>query len=251
MSFDVFLDCETIPTQAPEALESLLADALITFCAPRAATKAQLGADLGMSDSEIRAVPLPDLRLYWETAKREEMSRAKAVKQWRDTSLNPEQGELFSISWAMNNDSIHTAWRQPDQSEANLLLEAFSSMAHDLGHDEGGPRRPFFIGHNVRFDLGFLWKRAVILGVKPPFRLPWDGRHDNQFYCTMTAWAGFNKSVSQDRLCQLLGLELKPDGIDGSKVWDLVADLEYGKVIEYNRHDVETVRKIHNRINFK
>ena len=57
--------------------------------------------------------------------------------------------------------------------------------------------------------------------------------------------------MSQNNLCKALGIEGKPGDIDGSKVWDFYKAGKIDRIEEYNRHDVETVEKIYNRINFK
>jgi predicted PolB exonuclease-like 3'-5' exonuclease len=84
--------------------------------------------------------------------------------------------------------------------------------------------------------------------LNPGIALKWQGRHGIAFFCTMEAWAGFNKRISQDALCEILGLEKKPDDIDGSKVYDYYLAGEIDKIVEYNKHDVKTVREIYKRV---
>lgn len=64
----------------------------------------------------------------------------------------------------------------------------------------------------------------------------------------MIAWAGYKDRISQDALCQALGIEGKPDGIDGSKVWDFFKEGRIEEIKAYNIDDVLKVRKIYNRI---
>ena len=112
-------------------------------------------------------------------------------------------------------------------------------------------RPPFFIGHNITFDLKFIWQRCVILGICPNFSLPFTGRHASHFHCTMQAWAGYGGRISQDRLCKALGMPGKADGIDGSKVWDCVKSGDTASVLAYNVNDVETVFELYRRQTFK
>ena len=49
------------------------------------------------------------------------------------------------------------------QLDAHLTLHAMrDQQGTELWEDS-----PFFIGHNAVFDLGFIWRRAIILGVRP------------------------------------------------------------------------------------
>ncbi len=88
------------------------------------------------------------------------------------------------------------------------------------------------------------------MGVKPPFKLPFNGRHGSDFFCTQIAWAGFKGRASQDSICNALGIDGKPDDIDGSKVWDFVRDGKVKRVEEYNIDDVEKNREIYKRLTF-
>jgi predicted PolB exonuclease-like 3'-5' exonuclease len=67
----------------------------------------------------------------------------------------------------------------------------------------------------------------------------------------MLAWQGFGGRISQDNLCKELGLPLKPDGIDGSKVWGEIQAGNVDKVLKYNQYDVSTVEAIHKKLNFE
>ena len=98
-------------------------------------------------------------------------------------------------------------------------------------------RRPIFVGHNlVNFDLPFIYRRAVILGIQPPAFLPINPSPFNEYvFDTMLQWAGSKGRISMQNLCEALGIPGKEtDGdIDGSKVTDFYqrSDRRRGEVL--------------------
>jgi hypothetical protein len=244
----IYLDLETMPDQRDDARQEFIDHAQDNFKAPSGITKSQMGIDLGIAEKDYKFISAGDLKLAWVDQKGPELYEQQGIDAWRNTALSPDAGQIFSICWA-GETTPHGSYRPPRQSESELLEQVFTEIDDEVGNS-GGMRQIYFVGHNIQFDLGFLWKRAIILGVKPPFKLHWDGRHGKDFYCTMQAWAGFKNRISQDNLCKILDIELKPDGIDGSKVWDFIERGEFQQVWDYNVHDVETVRRIYNRLNF-
>ncbi len=172
---------------------------------------------------------------------------------YRKTSFDGGRGQICSIAWAIEDDNIDSYSLEP-RSEYDIIELFFDRIYyHCTAREKGGPtlvRTPFFIGHNITFDLKFLFHRAVVLGIRPPFKLPFDGRHGKDFYCTMQAWDGYRDRISQDNLCKALGIEGKPNDIDGSKVWDHFKAGNISRIAEYNRDDVAKVRRIYKRINF-
>jgi hypothetical protein len=226
---NVFLDIETIPAQ------------------PEEATKEEIRSSIQAPATMKKAETIQE----WHEGKGKYAGvKDEAVeKAYRDTSFNGAKGQVCSIAWIANGvlDSVSTEGK----SEEDILRYFFGSISKS-----GRDRPPFFIGHYVAgFDLKFLFHRAIILGVNfsaiANFKLPFDGRHGKDYYCTQAAWAGFNGKISQNNLCKALGIEGKPGDIDGSKVWDFVKAGDIKRVEEYNRHDVETVEKIYNRLNFR
>jgi len=222
-----FIDIETIPQQ-PEA--EVKAEIAKTIEAPATMKKAETIADWHNGAGKYAGV-----------------KDAAIEKVYRDTSFDGAKGEVISIAWSIEGGKVVSCHRDPGANEADMIASVFNDISN-AKHD----RPPFFIGQYVAgFDLKFLYHRCVILGVKPPFKLPFNGRHDKDFYCTQEAWAGFKGRMSQDNLCKALGIEGKPDDIDGSKVWDFVKAGNVDRVAEYNRDDVEKNIQIYNRLNFK
>ncbi len=218
---ELFLDIETIPTQRPGALE------------------------------EIRATIEPPGNLKKaETIERwmQENAKSKADELWRKTALDGTQGEICTIGFAVGDaEPMATTRASVHVSEADHLQDSFDMMAQRLKN-----KTPQLIGHNViAFDLRFIFQRAVILGVKPPFQLPVDRRYnDDRVFDTMTAWAGWGNRISLKNLCRALGIEVKSDGIDGSMVWDLFCNGEASRISGYCKEDVAAVRQVFRRMQF-
>ena len=224
---NVFLDIETIPEQPEAEAKALIAE---TIEAPAAMKK-------------------PETIKAWHDGEgKYEGVKGKAIDDaYRKTSFDGGKGEICSIAWCFEGDTDDMfSVSRKDGDEKYILSEFFGSVK---ALTKGRP--PYFIGQYIGgFDLKFIFHRAIILGVKPPFAIPFSGRHGKDFYCTQMAWAGFGGRMSQDNLCKALGIEGKPDDIDGSKVWDFYRAGKIDRIEEYNRYDVETVVEIYNRINF-
>lgn len=215
---NLFLDIETIPIQAPGALEEIRA----TIEPPGNISK-------------------PESIAKWMA----ENADAKAEDLWRKTALDGTQGEIVTIGFAGYRDDVCTAYRGFGTSEGDLLQNAFDAMAQ---YDLDGVR---VVGHGVGFDVRFLFQRAVILGIKPPFSLPVDRRYnDDRMFCTMLAWAGWGNRISLADLCAALGITVKSNGLDGSLVWDYIKAGRQEEVAAYCAEDVEAVRQVFYRLNF-
>jgi DNA polymerase elongation subunit (family B) len=242
---NVFIDIETIPAQGDSYAE-FLAAAQSNFKAPSTLTKGQACDDLGLTGNDAKFTSKEDAIALWEKKFAEEKAPQVAEENWRKTSFDGSKGEIISIAWADEDERVLSMSRGLGESEAELLRCFFSGV-----RPIGSRRPPFFIGHYIGgFDLKFIYQRAVILGVDPRFAIPFDGRHDQHFYCTQQAWAGFNGRISQDNLCKALGIEGKPSDIDGSKVWDFVKAGRVAEVEAYNQDDVYKNRLIYNKLKF-
>ena len=220
-----FLDIETLPAQPEDEAKAIIAE---TIKAPATMKKQETiddwhngaGKYAGVKDAAIDA-------------------------EYRKGSFEGAKGQICSIAYAIEDqDVIVDATGTGDDRE--LLVNFFRSLDLQLKD-----RPPFFIGHNIgAFDLKFLFHRAVILGIKPPFELPFSGRHNQHFFDNMQAWAGFGGRISQDNLCKALGIEGKPDDIDGSKVLDVYKAGGIKRIAEYNADDVTKARMIYKRLTF-
>ena len=224
----IMIDIETIPTQKEGAKEEIAK----TIEAPAQMKKAETISEWHNGAGKYAGV------------------KESAIEEaWRKTAFDGGRGEIISIAFS-SDEHVKCEYRELGGSEKEVLEEVFYQI-EELCEKAQHKSQPYFIGHNVSWDLKFIWQRAVILGVKPPFQLPFGGRHKSDYYDNMQAWAGFGQRISQDNLAKALGIPEKPDDIDGSKVWDFVKAGNVKRVAEYNKYDVETVLAIYSRINFK
>lgn len=158
---------------------------------------------------------------------------------FRGTSFSGEFGRIFCIGYAVDDQPVECLFG--DEKE---MLEKFWEIARDAS---------VFIGHNVMdFDMRFIYKRSVILGVKPTQELSFARYRSNPIFDTMREWEKWGSSgVSLHKLSLALGLESsKSEGIDGSQVYDFFLAGKLEEICDYCKRDVEVTRKIYNRINF-
>ena len=243
---NVFMDIETIPSQKDGVKAQFIKESVDNFKAPSGLTKGQAAKDLGMTDAQVKSIGKDDMVAKWEKHFAPIKAEEAGIENWKKTSFDGAQGELFSIAWAVGDKAVNVVWRDPSMCEANMLKVFFGRLTDEIGN-----LKPFFIGNYIGgFDLKFLFKRAVILGVKPPFPLPHYGRHEQHFYDLQQAWEGYNGRASLDSMCKALGVPGKPDDIDGSKVWEFVEAGKYQEVMDYNKLDVEETRVVYNRFTF-
>ena len=104
-----------------------------------------------------------------------------------------------------------------------------------------------FAGHNVEFDLRFLFQRCAVRGVPVPVSLASaiKYRSSKNVFDTMTIWSGWQgKRVSLDELAEYLGIPGKTEEVSGAVVPHLIENNHGAKVVEYNLNDVEVSRQV-------
>lgn len=214
-----YFDIETIPCQDQAVIE-----------------------DIAKSITAPAQYKKPDSIAEWLRENRE----AEAERQWLATSFDGGLGQVCVIAWAIGNGavSVRSVADLSAEAERELLREFFAGVT-------GAGATVQFVGHNlIAFDLRFIWQRAMVLGVKPPFWLPRDPKPWSEaVFDTMLAWAGARERISMDRLCGVFGLPGKGD-MDGSQVWPLVRDERIAEVADYCAADVERTRALHRRMTF-
>ena len=244
---DCFIDIETLPSADRQPF---IDDAVENFRAPSSLTKAKAGEDLGITGDKLKFMPADEVKAKWEKEMASEKAEEVGDEAWRKTALDGTRGRVLCAAVNTGNDT-RVAYGDTED-EADTLRHIFSTILEMCSevHPEADKRKPFFIGHNVTFDLKFLFRRAVILGIRPPFSIPFQGRHNKDFYCTMQAWCDFKETISLDKLCKALGIEGK-EGFDGSKVYDAWANGEHDRIKQYCADDVNKVIKLHDKLTFK
>ena len=219
----VFFDIETIPSQLP----GMRAEFIAAMTAPAKYSK-------------------PESIAEWLLENRESEGEAA----WLKTSFDGGVGHVCCIALAVG-DGPARSYQVPfdgygQSKEENLLLLDFFRDLNDIG-------RSVLVGHNIiGFDLHFLWKRCMVLGVKPPI---WFPRNPSKYSGeavrdTMLLWDQDQRTgSSMDRICRLLGIPGKGD-VSGADVWPMVRAGDIDGVAKYCRSDVERTRDMFKRMTF-
>ena len=230
----IYIDIETQPTSDP----AVIADLTAKVQAPSNYTKAET------------------IESWWAT--KGESAVQEAIGK---TALDPTYGSIISIAISQDDGEPTVLIADPENYSERQLLTEFSERIDSALDALGIETRlnphtiyrpsPFWVGHNVSFDLGFIWRRMVINGVSPHFWIPSPAqfRHGKGCFCTMTAWAGHKERISLDRLCKTLGVPSpKATGMNGALAHVKWREGELEMVTEYNRADVIATREIFARL---
>jgi len=248
---NTYFDLETVPNQSNR--QEFVDNAISNYKPPSSLSKTAACSALGLSPAETKVISKDESIIQWVKKFGEENSYKEADHEWRKTALDGTYGEVISIAWAVGDSEIFAHARAIDSpvTEAEMIQEFFVILNDWLTSESGiSIDKPYFIGHNIPFDLKFLFRRAVILGIKPPFELPFSGYHGKDYFDNMYAWCGRGEKISQHNLCKALGLEGKPEGVTGATVWDYVKAGKIDEVVEYNKDDIRAVREVYNRLQF-
>jgi predicted PolB exonuclease-like 3'-5' exonuclease len=247
----VFIDIETIPGQNLNLRAEIAAQ--VHAIPPYEDPKCPRNIKKAETIRDWQENTFPLLRDAAQQKYQDDLAKRESSLEdaWRKTALHGEHGEIICIGWAVEDADPSVVSRHPLESEGALLQKFFY-----LVYDQLNKRNPSWVGHNVQFDLRFLFHRAVILGVKPCINLYHDSKPWSEVaQDTMMMWAGIKEKISLDRLCKVLGIATKDqdlDGepIDGSKVWDFVQRGEIEKVATYCMGDVTRCRDVYKRMQF-
>jgi hypothetical protein len=177
-----------------------------------------------------------------------------SMELYRNQSFDGLYGEIISIAWAIDDDPVDVVYRHSGKDETRIVREFLTELISLT--DKNGNREFItkWIGHNCcKFDFRFLWQRCVVLGIKPPIRIPYDAKPwDDIVFDTKVAWTGLGQysGVGKlDDLAQAFGMDAKGD-LDGSKVFDYWLEGRIEEIAEYNKADVEKTRKLYKLMNF-
>ena len=198
---------------------------------------------------DIETLPAPGdkieiIKQFWEDSRKK--NGGKEIKGtndfdtfFRNTSFQGEFGRILCIAYAI--DDAPAEFIAGDEKE---IVRKFWGIAKDAS---------LFIGHNVMdFDLKFIYKRSVILGVRPSRELNFARYRNTPIFDTMHEWEKWGgRGVSLHRLSIALGFASpKEEGIDGSKVYDFYLAGKVDDICKYCKRDVEATRRVYNAMTF-
>lgn len=179
------------------------------------------------------------------------ISKAETIEAWKleklpglieeavkKTSFDGGLGQVICVGFALDDNEPITL-TAPDETD---LLQSLAAMKF-------GPS-PLIVGHNVAWDIRFLWQRFVVRNVPAPAWLrqavrskPWD------LADTMTLWnPDRERKVSLDKLCRILCVPTSKGEMDGSKVWDAYKAGKLEEIAAYCRADVRATRDCYRRM---
>lgn len=239
---NIYFDIETIPLQDPALIAEFRAEHEAKLPELLAAVKvpsnykdeAKIAEFIAKSQSDIKAV------------------HSAEFDDWHaKTSFDGGLGQACCIGFAIEDAPAQTyAVTTNSMADERSMLEAFFSHLTDAHRVTD---RPVFIGHNSNgFDIPFIWKRCIVLGVKPPIWFPRDPKPwGDSTFDTMIAWngPGARAGGSMERICRILGIPGK-HGMDGSQVWPLFQAGRIAEIASYCAADVERTRAMHRRMTF-
>lgn len=239
---NIFFDIETLPLQDEALKVEMLAEHMAKLPELLAGVKAP-----GNYKDEAKIADY----IATERAKIEAGHGAEFDDWHLKTSFDGGLGQVCCIGVAIEDGPVATYYVGGNSSahERNILEAFFCHLtdAHKVTD------RPVFIGHNSNgFDIPFLWKRCIVLGVKPPVWFPRDPKPwGDSTFDTMVAWngPGARAGGSMDRICKILGIPGK-GGMDGSQVWPFFQAGRIAEIADYCAADVERTRSMFERMTF-
>ncbi|MCR9214807.1 MAG: hypothetical protein NXI13_13910 [Proteobacteria bacterium] len=182
-----------------------------------------------------------------DPAKIEAAKQAAVAK----TSFDGAFGQIVSIAWAIDDGAISSVWRETEWDEKDILGAFFDNLKFELDSARTAATAQTYeaawVGHNIAFDLGFLFKRSVVLDIERTVRFPWPvNPWDQQVFDTQYQWAGRGNYVKLDTLAySLLGERKTDSGADVAGMWKRG---EYLNIANYNRDDVRITREVFKRL---
>lgn len=179
----------------------------------------------------------PETIAKWEREDRPGLV-ADAVSK---TALDGSYGRIVAIGWAVGDEPTRV---DIGDNEVDILQSLFSLKVR-------AGILPIVVGHNVAdFDLEFIKRRAVILGIKIPAWFPvnvkpWSSR----VFDTMRAWTGHDRSsrISLSELASVLGIQVN-ETMDGRLIPQAFQDADLQSILKHCCEDVRVVREIYRKM---
>ena len=173
-----------------------------------------------------------------ETIQKWQEENAETV--YRKQALDPMQGQICSIAWAFDAGPVFAASIGVCCDDEQQVFERFTGAVLE-GHKG---REIQWVGHNLEFDLGFLWKRSFKYKNAGFLRsmIPRE-RWSKNIIDTLKLWQFGRELVGLGDLAEFLGIEGKTGS--GSEVFDMFQAGQYTEIADYNRADVELTRRVY------
>lgn len=238
-------DIETLPGDLNKVEEDIAEIAETEELSCPIKLKGDLIEALGGND-QLKYKKVEELQKIWCESPENKMKSAE--DKYRKRSFDAVYGRVLSVAWRDTEEVAAMTLGLGVESERELLILFKEALLLMCTRDDGRINQPTFVAHHAPFDLKFLFQRMVINNIEFPINLPFGGWHGKDYFCTSTAWCGRDGRIKQDHLCKALGIEGKPDDIDGSKVFDVARAGDFKRIQEYNIDDVEKLTKIFNRL---
>ena len=232
MSTLVYIDIETLPGDTAPEIEAVnLEDYAIGNCP-------KYGGDLKKQKQWEVAQGVKQGEKYNQAIKANE---AKQKEQHAKQALNSMQGTIFCVSLAIDNGPVETF----TGNEAVILDSVFGCLNSLVNVSY---KTFCFVGHNVYFDLGFLYHKSIKLNSGLKIYLP-RAKDRNLIIDTNKEWnlGQYGKYTKLSDIAAFLGIEQK-DEINGSQVWDAYKNGKHEQIIQHCESDVEVVREIYKLI---
>ena len=197
---------------------------------------------------DIETVPAEDselLRGIYEAKQAKAAARGREFTQTYEeyldsTGLAGEFGRIVAIAYALDDGPVEVLWGE----EADILR----------GFWEVAATADQFIGHNILdFDFPFIFKRSIILGIKPSKKdLSFARYRNSPIYDTMRVWDHWGRnSTGLDVLAKALGLPTSKDVMDGSQVGTYYREGRIEEICTYCKKDVALTREVYRRMNWE
>jgi hypothetical protein len=192
---------------------------------------------------------------YKDPAKIRAYQEEKLEEVYRAQALDSMKGQILAIGKAVDDEpaGCHIQGLDGIHSERDLLnrfYEELQAISQNVYERAIYLVNLTWIGHNIKaFDLTWLWRHALKYRLYNLAEIIPRERYSKQIVDTMDLWAAdYKDRVSLDNIASFLGLPGKPDGIDGSKVYDLYQAGRLKEIADYCQQDVELTRQIYELI---
>jgi predicted PolB exonuclease-like 3'-5' exonuclease len=149
----------------------------------------------------------------------------------KKASLDPLQGRIACIGLIFIDG--FDAYRKIGicaDDEREILKRFWSSLREENVHS--------FVAHNgLQFDLPFIWKRSVVLQVKPPFGFDLRRYRNDFVYDTMNVWSNWELRGNAKLGVLAEGLNIGNKNGEGSQVFQLWSERRFDDILTYCLHD--------------